>query len=106
MSNQSVASKARSAEKRYNWVEAAKLYSEELLQKSPIGQKESRAFKETSEIEGRIAFCYTKAAFQSHSREEFVKLLGLATNSYNEMIQRLDGAERSVLDGKTTNKND
>ena len=106
MSNQSVASKARSAEKRYNWVEAAKLYSEELPQKSPIGQKESRAFKETSEIEGRIAFCYTKAAFQSHSREEFVKLLGLATNSYNEMIQRLDGAERSVLDGKTTNKND
>ncbi len=98
MSNQLVSSRARAAEKRYNWLEAAKLYSQVLLQKK-------RTSKETNEIEERIASCYTKAAFQSHSREEFVKLLDLATESYQEMIQSLNGAERSVQDG-TTNKND
>jgi hypothetical protein len=99
MSNQLVSSMAMAAEKRYNWLEAAKLYSQVLLQKD-------RTSKKTNEIEERIAFCYTKAAFQSGNREEFVRLLGLATSFYNEMIQRLDGAERSFRHGKTTNKND
>ena len=101
MSTQLVIPRARSAEKRYDWVEAAKLYSQELLlfQKNGIS-------KVTNEIEERIALCYTKAAFQSTTHEEFVKLLGLASNSYNEIIQKLDDFEPSVRDSKKANKTD
>ena len=80
-------SRAEEAEKRYDFLEAARLY----LQCAP-SEGEERSLTTADDL-GNIehaAYCYTRAGFQADTHSDFVSTLGQAAELYDYAIRILE----------------
>ena len=71
-----ILSEATGLERKYEWLEASKLYEQAL---SMVDEEDN--FRR-GEIQEKIGYCLQRAAFQAESREEFVERLRKAVEAY------------------------
>ena len=72
-------SKAKELEKKYEWLQASKVYDEA----SGLALKK-QDFLKASELQERKGFCFFRAAFQAQTNIEFQKLLENAIQAYQK----------------------
>jgi KaiC/GvpD/RAD55 family RecA-like ATPase len=72
-------SKAKELEKKYEWLQASKVYDE--ASGSALKKQE---FLKASELQERKGFCFFRAAFQAQTNIEFQKLLKNAIQAYQK----------------------
>jgi len=85
--------KASEMEKKYNWLEASKLYEPALsvVQKSDFLKK--------GEIQERIGFCLYRAAMQAESKEKFEEKIQQAVEAYenaHKFYERLANGQKAA----------
>jgi tetratricopeptide (TPR) repeat protein len=84
---------AHEREKRYSWLEAAKLY-EQAVNSDSLNPS---TLAETSE---RIGFCYDLASRQAETAEEFKKLRQVAAEAYQNTAKLLENKDAMRNQGK------
>ena len=75
---ETVFDKARSLEKKYDWLKAADLYEQALLD---VGKND---YLKRGEIQEKIGHCFHKVAMQAESREEFKQRMQRAAEAYEK----------------------
>jgi hypothetical protein len=76
--------KAKEHEKKYEWLQATKVYDEAFgvsLRKQD--------FLKASELQERKGFCFFRAAFQSQTNIEFLKLIKKAIQAYQKESEQI-----------------
>ncbi len=81
----SLLNRAREEEKRYEWLQAAKLH-----QKASNLVLKDNDFSKAAAFTGRIGFCFCRAAFQAQTNVEFKERLKLAIQAYEKEIRILE----------------
>jgi tetratricopeptide (TPR) repeat protein/KaiC/GvpD/RAD55 family RecA-like ATPase len=82
---ESLITKAKELEKKYEWLQAAELY-----QKSVEFASIEKDLLKAAELQKKFGFCFYKAAFQSHSNIEYRKRMQQATQAYQKEIELLE----------------
>jgi KaiC/GvpD/RAD55 family RecA-like ATPase len=80
--------KAKELEKKYEWLQATKLYDEA----SGVALKK-QDFLKASELQARKGFCFFRAAFQAQTNIEFQKLLKKAIQAYQKESEIIGAKE-------------
>jgi len=88
--------KAKKQEKKYEWLQATRLYNEA----TDLALKKRAKFK-AAELQARKGFCFYRAAFQAQTNMEFQKLLKKSIQAYQKEVKILEGKE---LDNQTNIK--
>jgi len=73
-----VLDQAKGKEKKYNWIEAAELYEQA---EGVVGKRD---FVRKGEIQGKICYCFYRAAFQAETQEEFKISIQRAVEAYEK----------------------
>ncbi len=80
--------KAKAKEKKYEWLQAAKLYNEA----ADSASKEKASFR-AAELQEQKGFCLYKAAFLAQTNTEFKKLLKNSIQAYQKEAEILEDQE-------------
>jgi len=76
---ESLISKAKTREKNYEWLQAAETYRKA----ANIALKE-KSLSKAAEFQGRLGFCFYKAAFQAQTTAQFRNRMKLAIQFYEK----------------------
>ena len=92
---QSLLNKAKSSEKKYEWLQAADVYSK------VIDLVEEKDVLKAAEFEENMGFCFYKAAFQAQDNKEFRKRLEQAMLAYEKEIKLLEKTKQKSCHSKS-----
>ncbi len=78
---------ARVKEKKYEWLDAAKLYAQ------AFGAVEKKNLLRMGKIQEKIGHCFYRAAFQAESQEEFKRCMSSSVEAYGEAAELFERSE-------------
>ena len=81
----SLLSKAKEHEKKYEWLQATKLYKEVADLAS-----EEKDLAKVSELQEQTGYCFYRVAFQAETNIEFRRLMKQAIQAYEKEIEILE----------------